>query len=261
MVPRQLGRTGLGVTPIGFGAFKIGRNEKVKYPHAYELPSEQEVQRILASAIELGVNYIDTAPAYGVSEDRLGRLLPGTRDELVISTKVGEIFENGQSRYDFSAAAIQTSLENSLRRLRRGVLDIVFLHVSVEDLEVLHNTDAVSALQDARQSGKVRAIGHSAKSIEGAMDAMTWADVLMIEYNPNERSFEPVLRAAADAGVGVIVKKGLASGHLPAEQAIPFVLRNQAVTSMVIGTLNTDHLRQTVELASAALPAAESSQG
>src|SRR5579862_3678712 len=107
---RPLGRTGFSISPIGFGAFKIGRNQKVKYSAAYELPSDEQVAALLNGVLDLGINYIDTAPAYGTSEERIGRAIAGRRSEFVLATKVGETFEAGVSTYDFSAAAIRASV-------------------------------------------------------------------------------------------------------------------------------------------------------
>src|SRR5665213_1331945 len=118
MKPRSLGKTGLEVSPIGFGAFKIGRNAKTKYSQAYPLPDDLSVERLLNGVLDVGVTHIDTAPAYGLSEERIGQFISRRRNDLTLSTKVGEIFEHGQSRYDFSAAGVRTSVEQSLRRLR-----------------------------------------------------------------------------------------------------------------------------------------------
>ena len=89
---RPLGDTGLVVSVIGFGAFKIGRNQKTKYAEAYDLPEQPEVDALLDRLIEEGISLIDTAPAYGCSEERIGRWLKrsGARDRIVLATKVGE---------------------------------------------------------------------------------------------------------------------------------------------------------------------------
>src|SRR5258708_38194396 len=121
---RPMGKTGLAVSPIGFGAFKIGRNEKTKYSQEYPLPDDPTVERLLHEGLDLGVTHIDTAPAYGLSEERIGRSLAHRRAEFTLSTKVGEIFENGRSRFDFSESGVRASVTQSLKRLRTDVIDL-----------------------------------------------------------------------------------------------------------------------------------------
>src|SRR5690554_4390721 len=113
---RPLGNTGLQVSPLGLGTVKIGRNQGVKYPS--------------------GINLPDTAPAYGTSEERLGPLLQGQRQDWVLCTKVGEEFVDGQSRFDFSAAHTRFSVQRSLQRLHTDYLDLVLVHSSGDDLTV-----------------------------------------------------------------------------------------------------------------------------
>jgi aryl-alcohol dehydrogenase-like predicted oxidoreductase len=249
MNARPLGRSGIAVTPIGFGAFKIGRNEKTKYATSYPLPDEQAVERLLSGLLDMGVAYIDTAPAYGLSEERIGRAISHRRSEFTLSSKVGESFEHGESRYDFSAAALRASIEQSLRRLKTDVLDIVFIHSDGRDVEIQQSSDAVPTLVEIKRQGLVRAIGLSGKTVEGARLALDWADVLMVEYHVEDPSHGPVIASAAERGVGVVVKKGLASGELPAEEAIGFVLANPAIDSLVIGGLNLEHFQANVSLA------------
>lgn len=251
MVPKRLGKTDLSVTPVGFGAFKIGRNTGIKYAAGYDLPDAQEVSRLLNGVLDLGVNYIDTAPAYGISEQRIGETIARRREEYVLSTKVGETYEDGQSTYDFSSQTIRYSITLSLQRLRTDVLDLVFIHSDGNDLHILNNTDTVETLQQLRDEGLVRAIGMSGKTAEGAAAALTWADAIMVEYHLDDRSHEAVIRQAAEAGVGVVVKKGLASGKLAPDQAIRFVLKNPGVTSLVIGGLNLEHFAENVRAAQA----------
>jgi aryl-alcohol dehydrogenase-like predicted oxidoreductase len=248
MVRRRLGRTSLELSVIGFGAFKIGRNEGIKYAREYQLPNDDEVERLLNSVVDLGINYIDTAPAYGLSEERLGRLLPRSRD-IVISTKVGETFVDGRSSFDFSTAGVRDSIERSREHLKRDVLDIVFVHSSGDDLRILHASEVVATLRSLREQGLVTAIGFSGKSVEGAIKALNWADALMVEYHLEDTTHGKVIEVAGQRGVGVVVKKGLASGQLNPHEAIPFVLQNPHVTSMVIGGLNLDHFRSNVRIA------------
>lgn len=239
------------MTPIGFGAFKIGRNEGIKYARGYRLPDEASVARLLGGVLDLGINYIDTAPAYGISEQRLGQAIAGRRAELVLSTKVGETWADGRSSFDFTAPGVRASVHRSLRRLRTDVIDIVFIHSSGDDLAILRETDVVAELHELRDAGLVRAIGLSGKTIEGARAALTWADVIMVEYHLDDRSHAGIIAEAADADVGVVVKKGLASGRLDAGEAIRFILGTPGVGSLVVGSLDLDHLRENVLAAGA----------
>jgi len=116
------------VSPIGLGTVKLGRNTGVKYPRAFELPSEADVARLLARALELGVNFFDTAPAYGESEVRLAGFVRAHRGEIVLSTKCGERHEGGRSVWDFSAKALAASVEGSLGRLGTDHVDLLLLH-------------------------------------------------------------------------------------------------------------------------------------
>jgi aryl-alcohol dehydrogenase-like predicted oxidoreductase len=241
---RPLGTTGLQLPALGFGAFKIGRNQGTKYPAGYDLPDDAAVDRLLNGVLDLGLTMIDTAPAYGISEDRIGRSISHRRHEFVLSTKVGETFDDGVSRYDYSAEAVRSSLERSLRRLRTGALDLVFIHSNGDDLAIQQQTDVVSVLQDFRQRGLIRAIGLSGKTVAGAELALEWADALMVEYHLDDRSHEAVMATAASRGLGVVVKKALASGRLPAREAVAFVLQNSAVDCAVVGGLNLAHLSE-----------------
>ena len=241
---RPIGRTGLAVPPLGFGAFKIGRNQGVKYPQPYDLPDESSVSRLLNAILDLGCTLIDTAPAYGLSEARIGEAIGHRRSEFVLSTKVGETFENGVSRYDFSASAIRSSLDRSLRNLRTDVLDIVLIHSDGNDQKILEETEIVSILEDYRKRGLIRAIGLSGKTVQGAELALTWADLLMVEYHMNETGHHDLITKAAAKDLGIFVKKGLSSGKLPADESIRFVLAHPGVTSLIVGGLSIDHFRE-----------------
>ncbi len=249
MVRRRLGSCGLAVSSIGFGAFKIGRNVWIKYAQGYDLPGDSAVDRLLNTVLDLGIKYIDTAPAYGISEERIGRAIAARRREFVLSTKVGETFDDGRSTYDFSERAVRTSIERSLERLRTDELDIVLIHSDGNDLQILNETDVVPTLIALRDAGVIKAIGLSAKTVDGARAALAWADVLMVEYHVRDQSHRPVIAEAAEAGVGVVVKKGLASGELDPAEAVPFVLSTAGVASLVIGSLGIDHIQANIRLA------------
>lgn len=234
---------GRALPPLGYGAFKIGRNQAIKYDASYDLPTDQDAGYLLNTVVDLGMTWIDTAPSYGISEARIGAALSTRRDEIILSTKVGEIFENGTSRYDFSAAGVRDSLKRSLERLRTDVVDFVLIHAPANDVEVLQQTDVVAELLEARSRGLTRAVGLSAKSAEAAELSLKWADVLMLEYNQEAVEMWSMIERARQVGVAVVVKKGLASGRLPAEQAIEFVLAEPGVQSLTVSSLTLDHLR------------------
>ncbi|MFQ5491360.1 MAG: aldo/keto reductase [Phycisphaerae bacterium] len=237
------------ISPIGFGAFKIGRNQGIRYPRGYELPDEAAVDRLLNGVLDLGINYIDTAPAYGLSEQRIGKALAHRRDEFFLSTKVGENFQDGQSTFDFSEHAVRNSIHRSLQRLGTEALDLVFVHANRQDVELLNGTDVVPTLLALRDEGHVKAVGLSAYTAEAFEQSLDWADAIMVEYHLDDPSAESVISAAADKDVAVMVKKGLASGRLKADRAVAFVLSNPLVNSMVVGGLNLDHFRDNLAVA------------
>lgn len=232
------------VSRLGFGSFKIGRNEGIKYPSGYALPTEAEVSTLLNGILDLGCNLIDTAPAYGLSEERIGRAIGHRRSEFVLSTKVGETFEGGKSTYDYSAAAVRASIERSLRRLATDRLDVVFIHSNGDDQGILTQTDVVPTLLELRSQGVVGAVGMSGKTVAGAQLAMPWADALMVEYNLKDQTHHDVITAAAGRGIAVFVKKGLGSGNFPAADSIRFVLSHSGVSSLIVGGLNLAHFAQ-----------------
>ncbi|HOB61639.1 MAG TPA: aldo/keto reductase [Candidatus Competibacteraceae bacterium] len=247
---RALGRSGLQVSPLGLGTVKFGRNQGVKYPRPFELPSDQDMLTLLELAWDLGINLLDTAPAYGESEERLGRLLRRCRRDWVIVTKVGEEFHAGESHFDFSATATRASVERSLRRLGVATLDAVLIHSNGDDLAILEREGALSTLLDLKQAGLIRTVGMSTKTVAGGLRALAHCDLVMVTYNLSQRDELPVIRAAQAAGRGVLIKKGLLSGHLdqaagddPALAALAAIYAEPGVGSVVVGTLNPDHLR------------------
>jgi len=246
MQQRELGDTGIIVSTLGLGLVKIGRNADVKYPTAFELPNDDDVIKLLQEAQQLGVTLLDTAPAYGTSEERLGsalQQLPQYAKHSVISTKVGETWGANGSTFDFSADAIKRSVERSLQRLQRDHLDIVLLHSSDAETEILTQHQPLATLQKLQHEGLITACGFSGKTLAGGRLALQeGADVLMVTYNTDESEQLPLISEAANHGVGVLIKKPLASGY-----ASPTALRDIAtisgVSTVVSGTCNPEHLR------------------
>lgn len=254
---RHARRLARPVTSLGWGAFKIGRNEGIKYPTPYELPSDTDAARLIHAVVDLGIGVIDTAPAYGLSEARLGAALGSRRQALFLSTKAGETFEGGRSAWDFSERAVDASVTRSLDRLRTDRVDCVWVHSDGSDAAILRDGGTLRALERARSDGRCAAIGFSPKTLDGAIAALRdeRVDALMLEFHPRDASMLPAMREAHRTGRAVFVKKPLASGHLTPAEAIPWILRHPEVTSVVVGGLDAGRLRATAEMASSVQPA------
>ncbi len=255
MIKRALGSTGIDVSILGLGTVKIGRNQQVKYPSGFELPDDNKVVELFELAQSLGINFIDTAPAYGSSEQRLGELLPDRHDWTIV-TKVGEIFDGGQSRFDFSYDYTVASVEQSLVRLKRDVLDVVLVHSDGNDMAIINNEPVFDALESLKSKGLIKAYGMSSKTVEGGRWVVENCDVVMATANLDYDEERPVLELAAKLNKGVIIKKGLQSGHADSasggggvDNAFRHVLTLPGVSSMIVGTINKQHLRDNVEMA------------
>jgi aryl-alcohol dehydrogenase-like predicted oxidoreductase len=267
ILPRRvIGQTGIEVSCLGLGTVKFGRNTGVKYPQHFELPDDTDVQQILHLAQELGINLIDTAPAYGSSEERLGKLLE-QRHNWIICTKAGEEFEQGKSFHHFSAAHVRASLERSLQRLNTDYLDIVLVHSDGNDIDIINNTDCFAELQRCRERGLIRAFGMSTKTVAGGIAALEHSDLVMVTYNPAAAAEESVLDHAFQLNKGVLIKKALASGHIiaapdaaqntvgmdPVQRSMEFIFRHPAVSAVIIGTINPLHIVHNINAAAKAL--------
>ncbi|NBA93955.1 aldo/keto reductase [Pseudomonas sp. R5(2019)] len=257
---RPLGSTGLSVSPLGLGTVKLGRDQGVKYPNGFTIPDDQQARLLLKQARELGINLIDTAPAYGRSEERLGPLLRGQRQDWVIVSKVGEEFDNGVSSFDFSAEHTRFSVERSLKRLETDFIDLVLVHSDGNDLQILDETGVYETLAALKREGKIRGFGFSGKTIEGGLKALQTGDCAMVTYNLNEQGERPVIDYAAAHGKAILVKKALASGHVclspgidPVRASFQLLFEHPGVTSAIVGTINPVHLAHNVATAAAVL--------
>lgn len=240
--------TGLTVSALGLGTVKIGRNQGVKFPTPFTIPDDNAVRNLLAQARDSGLNLLDTAPAYGNSEARLGSLLEN-RHDWVIATKTGEEFNKGLSRFDFSGTHTRKSIERSLKRLRTDYLDIVLIHSDGNDEDILNNSDCLDVLKQCRQEGLVRAIGMSTKTGAGGILAASMLDIVMLTYNQEQRDQE-VLDYALAHEKGVLVKKGLMSGHAGSiKDSMALLMQTEGIHSVIVGTINPEHLAENVRLA------------
>ena len=260
MFYRPLGSTGMQVSALGFGTVKLGRNQGVKYPDAFVIPEDREARILLDIARDLGINLLDTAPAYGNSEERLGKLLKNDRKHWLICSKTGEEFINGESHFDFSPEHTRRSIERSMKRLNTDYIDMVLVHSSGNDLDIIQQQGVLAQLAELKQKGWIRAFGMSTKTVEGGLMAAAESDVVMVTYNMNERDEEPVIDYCQKHHKGILVKKAFASGHIctetisdktttnvdAVEQSLAMIFAHAGVSSAIVGTINPQHLRDNV---------------
>jgi aryl-alcohol dehydrogenase-like predicted oxidoreductase len=203
---RDLGATGLRVSEIGLGCGPLGHDPEADYAP------------LLERALELGVNFFDTADFYAQSrsEEWLGKVLSSRRDQVVLATKFGTVRkESGELGKDWSVANMRRALEGSLRRLRTDYIDLYQLHSPPPS--VLDSDDLLAALQELKEAGKIRFYGISLDDGRFGIDAIRrWnVDAIQIMFNLfHQEPAETFFPAAAEAGVGVIVKVPLDSGML-----------------------------------------------
>jgi aryl-alcohol dehydrogenase-like predicted oxidoreductase len=211
---RKLGATELVVSEIGFGAWGIGGRSigQTSYGDTDDAVSLTALER----AIDCGITFIDTSPAYGAghSEELIGRALAGRRREVVVATKAG--YEDWARPADFSPAAIRRSVEASLRRLRTGHIDLLQLHNPPS--EVLALPETRQALVDLVTEGKVRSWGVSAKSPQMALEALRVAGAPLIQANFNMMDVRALtsglLDEVASMEAGFIARTPLCFGFL-----------------------------------------------
>ena len=244
---RPLGSTGIHVSAIGLGTVKLGRNAALSVA-PFDLPTMGAARRLIDRARGLGVNLLDTAPAYGESETRLGKLLQGSRTHWILSTKAGETFDGRRSHHDFTPRALRRSVEASLHRLRTDYLDIVLVHSNGHDVEILNQSDVLETLDRLKAAGKIRASGFSHKTEAGGRLALASCDVLMSPLSFTDRSQAEVIREAGARGVGVLVKKALDSGAA-APEGLRYVAAQAGVSSVVVGTVDPAHLEADIAAA------------
>lgn len=248
--------TDIAVSPIGFGTVKLGRDQGVKYPNGFSIPDDQTALNLISLVKSHGINLIDTAPAYGVSEVRVGELLKGQRQDWILSTKAGEEFENGQSHYQFDKAFIIKSVERSLKRLKTDYLDIVMIHSNGDDLAIIEEFDALDTLNRLKAKGMIRATGMSTKTVEGGIAALKQSDIVMATLHLGYDTELPVIAYAHTHHKGIFIKKALASGHLcvndnadPVKTSFEYIFKQAGVSSAVIGSITPSHIQHNISIA------------
>lgn len=257
---RAYGSSNLKVSALGLGAIQIG--------HASL--SESVAQEVLDTAIDLGINLIDTAPSYGVSEQRIGQYLSGRREQFVLSTKLGYGVEGVA---DWTGDCITAGVEQALRKLKTDRIDIAHLHSC--PAATLARGDVVDALEKAKQDGKIIAIAYSGdnKDLSYAIN-MNRFDGFMVSLNICDQH---VLKKqlAVMQGKGLIAKRPTANhpwrfDSVPTgdyceaywhrfkamnppnfetqwgELSLRFALSFPGVASAVVGTSSIAHLKQNI---------------
>jgi len=212
---RPLGNTGLRASEIGFGAWGIGGN--VGGAVAYGPTDDRASEAALRRAVELGVNFFDTAAFYGCghSEELLGRTLARVRDQVILATKVGIVDPTG--RQDFSPEHLRGSLEGSLRRLGTDRVELYQLH-SPPIAALTDDERIVSTMESLVRQGKARAWGISARSPDEALQAVELWPVACVQANLNlldQRALENgLLDLCVTRGVGFVGRTPLCFGFL-----------------------------------------------
>jgi aryl-alcohol dehydrogenase-like predicted oxidoreductase len=209
---RTLGRTGIKVSPYALGALALGTS--------IGNPDHDDSIRIIHKALDAGINFIDTADAYGESEVVVGKALKGRRDSVVLATKFSRPTGDDPNQQGASRRWIMTAVENSLRRLQTDHIDLYQVHRPDPDTDI---EETLSALSDLIRGGKVRAIGASQTPASGIIEAQWAAERRGLErfrteqppYSILDRGIETeVLPVAQRYGMGTLVWSPLAQGML-----------------------------------------------
>lgn len=288
LAKRKLGRTGVEVTTLGYGAMELRGA-----PRGRDI-SEEETGRLLNAVLDQGINFIDTSIDYGASEERIGRHIAHRRNEYFLASKCGCLVgwepEPGQDRggpHVYNRENIVAGVEQSLRRLKTDHLDLLQVHMT-PPRQVLEENGTIEVLKDLQQQGKVRFLGMSG-TLPNINDhiAMGVFDVFQIPYSCSQREHEAVITKAAKAGAGIVIRGGAARGApstdntrahsrnpelrsvfeeadlddlLDGDSPMEFVLRFTAthpdMTTNIVGTLSPEHLKANVAaVAKGPLPA------
>lgn len=246
MERRILGRTGWEVSAISFGAIKLPR------------ANQEECTTVLNRALDLGINFVDTADCYGDSEEKIGKAIKHRRSEFYLATKIDQRDGPGARR----------TLERSLKRLQCDTIDLIQLH-DCRDYDydrAIEPGGVVEELKKAQAEGIVREIGisvHSSiRTMRRAIESGEFATI-MVSYNLLDREHvgTEVIPSAHEHGMGVICMKPLAGGRLADERelkrselslaqlALQFILSNDMVTCAIPGMTRVSELEQNLRVA------------
>ena len=209
METTTLGKTGLEVSRLGIGLSEIG--------YILTRGDEEQAARVLNSALDAGINFLDTAACYGISEELVGKTVSHRRSEFLLATKAGHYVPRGQGE-DWTYEVVANSIDRSLRLMNTDYLDLVQLHSC--GIDVLERGDVTRALEDARAAGKTRFIGYS-----GDNDNAEWAvasgqfDTLQTSFNlVDQGARRKILPSAEAKDMGIIIKRPIANAVWGAAQ-------------------------------------------
>ena len=235
-----LGKTGLKISRLGFGGIPIQRVDS------------ETTKKLVELMVEKGINYIDTARGYTVSESYLGEALDGLRDNFILATK------SMARTKDAMAKDIDISLEN----LRTNYIDLYQVHnPNLEQLEtVISEGGALEALLEAKEMGKIGHIGLTAHSTEVFEKALTlpWVETIMFPYNIVETQGEDLIQQCADKNIGFIAMKPLAGGAIEdATLALRFICSNLNVSVVIPGMYDLKEIEQNLSAVENTSPISE----
>ena len=237
---RILGKTGLKISRMGFGGIPIQKID------------EEGTRKLLHEMMEMGVNYIDSARGYTVSEQYIGYGLEGIRDKFVLATK-------SMSR---TKEAMAADIETSLGNFRTDYIDLYQVHnPSMEQLDqVIGEGGALEALMEAKAAGKIGHIGltaHSTAVFERAL-GLDWVETIMFPYNIVEQQGAELIHKCAEKNTGFIDMKPLAGGAIEdATLALRYVCSNPDVTVVIPGMAEVRELEQNLAACSNTEPLAD----
>ena len=236
----NLGNTGLKVSRLGFGGIPIQRI------------TQEEATALIRKLPEYGINYIDTARGYTVSEEYLGIAMEGIRDKFVLATK-------SMAR---TREAMEKDIETSLKNLRTDHIDLYQVHNAppAQMSIVTGEGGALEALLEAKAAGKIGHIGitaHEIGTFEMGLE-MDWVETIMFPYNFVELQAADLIRKCAEKGKGFICMKPLAGGAIEnAPLAMRFIASNKDITVNIPGMVSEDELKQNVAAACDPTPISE----
>ena len=240
---RILGKTGLRVSRVGLGGIPIQRSDEL---------GTRELLRIMMAE---GMNYIDTARGYTVSEEYLGFALEGIRDQFVLATK-GRATTKQEMAED---------IDRSLHNLRTNYIDLYQCHNPSDAAlsQIIAPGGALEALQEAKEAGKIGHIGVTAHSVEvfRRLLTMDWVETIMFPYNIVENQAEDLIAACKEKNIGFICMKPLAGGAIEnGRLALRYIAANENVTLVIPGMAEPKEVEQNAAAVTDASPLTEQEQ-